>query len=902
MTVPCGSLLIVDDNDLNRDMLSRRLARLGFETQTAGSGRAALDLIETDRFDLVLLDIMMPDLDGVEVLKSIRRAFSAQRLPVIMVTARDQSEDVVAALKCGANDYITKPIDFPAALARVQTQLARKQADDALQKHQAAMEAAIDGMAILDESRHCRYVNAALVRLFGYSDASELIGKPWSLLYGDESRRLEQEFVPALRQQGRWHGEAQGLRRDGSRFDQELSLAAIDSGGFVCVVRDITQRKWIERELLAARSVAEAASRAKSDFLANMSHEIRTPMNGIIGMTELALHTDLTPDQQDYLQVIKQSADSLLRVLNDILDFSKIEAGKMELESIDFDLRDCLGDTVRALAVRAAEKQLELALHIPPAIPETLIGDPGRLRQVVVNLVGNAIKFTPAGEVVVDVQIETTSPEQIELHFSVRDTGIGISADKQKLIFDAFTQADTSTTREFGGSGLGLAVSSKLVALMGGRMWVESEIGRGSQFHFTARLGADAAAPPRLRLDRSALRDLAVLIVDDNHTNRRIVEEILSNWGLRPTTVDSGAAALDELARAAAAGQPFHLVVLDILMPRMDGFQVAEQIRNNPAVAATRIIVLSSAARPGDSARGRRLGISRCLSKPVKQSDLLDAVLQALGSVSIGPRKATTRPLPELTAPLRILLVEDGQVNQKVAVGFLTLRGHSVEVAGNGREALEALDREAFDVVLMDVEMPGMDGFEATAAIRRRQRAAASHTPIVAMTAHAMKGDRERCLQAGMDDYLSKPIDPAELYATVEKFTPHAALARPAGGAASSDASHARQPAAPARWNEADELQREINAAFLQECPTLVAEIEAALAAGDAIALGRAAHKLKGAAGVLSATPVVDAASALELFARQGDLPGARTAFPILAQAADRELQGLAGGQTRPSR
>jgi PAS domain S-box-containing protein len=605
--------------------------------------------------------------------------------------------------------------------------------------------------------------------------------------------------------------EVEAVRRDGTVIPLEarsrfIRDAAGRPTGILAIHRDITERKRMEEELRRAKEGAEAASQAKSEFLANMSHEIRTPMNGILGMLELALTTPLTPEQREYLDLAKDSADALLGVLNDILDFSKIEAGKLHLDPCEFHLRDRLSDTVQALAPRAHQKGLELLCHVEPEVPDTLVGDLGRLRQVIMNLIGNAIKFTDRGEVSLGVSLAApTSPESAAqappprdpdsrvLHFAVRDTGIGIPVDKRRLIFDPFAQADGSTTRKYGGTGLGLAISSQLVTLMGGRIWVESEVGTGSTFHFTARFGILPGAQPPAPAEAD-LRDLPVLVVDDNATNRHILTELLTRWRLKPTPAASGREAIAALRRAAQAGTPFPLMLLDVCMPEMDGFALAAQIRQRPELAGTAVILLTSGGQPDDAARCRELGISRCLMKPVRQSDLQRALFDARqNSAAAGPQVSLPALPPRgLSAPraaeqapgharLRILLVEDNAVNQTLAVRLLEKQGYSVAVVNNGREALDALAEGHFDVVLMDVQMPEMDGLEATAAIRARERLTNTHLPIVAMTAHAMQGDRERCLAAGMDGYVSKPLKPADLFAAIEDVAGQRGPGKPAG-------------------------------------------------------------------------------------------------------------------------
>jgi PAS domain S-box-containing protein len=683
---------------------------------------------------------------------------------------------------------------------------ARKRAEEEMRKARDAAEAsarwaqlvvdtAYDAFVVMDSRGRISDWNRQAEVIFGWPRA-EAIGRLLAETiippeYRDRHTRglahfLETGEGPMLNQRL----ELPALRRDGQQFPVELTIRPIRLGQefvFAAFLQDITQRKRNEEELRRAKEAAEAANRAKSEFLANMSHEIRTPMNGILGMTELALQTELSPEQREYLQMVRSSADALVAVINDILDFSRIEARKLHLDRIDFHLRDDLADTLRSLALRAQEKGLELACHVAPDVPDVLVGDPLRLRQVIVNLAGNAVKFTDRGEVVVSVSSaacglagrpkdDTAKPQaaEAELHFTVRDTGIGIPPEKQGVIFEAFAQADGSTTRRFGGTGLGLAISAQLVAMMGGRIWVESEPGRGSTFHFTARFGlGDGPAGRRAALaPLSSLQGTAALIVDDNATNRRILEEMLTGWGMRPRAVGSGREALAVLVEAAVAGDPYPLVLLDGHMPGMDGFTLAERMRQAPALAGTRVLMLTSAGQQEDVARCRRLGIGAYLMKPVKQSQLLETILAALGSAPPRGGEARAGTPPAAGRRLHILLAEDNPVNQKLAVRLLEKRGHTVVVASSGRVALEALARERFDLVLMDVQMPEMDGFEATLAIRAREQDSGRRVPIIGLTAHAMKGDRERCLAAGMDDYISKPLQPQELFDALARLLP----------------------------------------------------------------------------------------------------------------------------------
>jgi PAS domain S-box-containing protein len=806
-----------------------------------------------------------------------------------------------------------------AANAQLQEEMAKRQQAEAIlrateTKYRTMIEQVTDAIVVLQDGKIV-YRNPALATTLGHTsdDTQAAAGRDFLDFVAPEDHARVRAYA-----QQRMRGEPTPSQYEltlvslhGRRVTVEVKPSLIDYDDHpatLVVLRDITARKQAEQslaqtnvelqqeiaerqrtavELRQAKTAAEAASRAKSEFLANMSHEIRTPMNGVIGMTELALDTELTAEQREYLTTVKSSAEALLGVLNDILDFSKIEAGKLTLDPIPFVLRDCLSAALKPLALRAHEKGLELAYQVQSEVPDAVVGDPGRLRQILVNLVGNAIKFTEHGEVVVQVEPEVQAGDELWLHMAVRDTGVGIPPDKWQAILEPFTQADGSITRRFGGTGLGLTITKQLVELMAGRLWLESDVGRGSTFHFTVQLGLQPAQigrpEPTPSLD---LEGLPVLVVDDNATNRRILDQMLTHFHLRPTSVNDADAALAALDQAYAAGTPFPLVLLDAQMPGTDGFTLADRVRQHPEFTGAVMMMLTSAGQRGDAARCRELGIAAYLTKPIAQSELWKAIqlMLARRPALVGPAPLITRhSMRERRRSLHVLLAEDNVVNQKLAVLLLQKQGHTVVAAGNGEEALAALAQQPFDLVFMDVQMPVMDGLEATAAIRQREQQSHTHIPIIAMTAHAMQGDRERCLAAGMDDYLSKPMKAGELEAALDRVWQRTPDLDAPQAEAPLDLSTALSAVGGDRA-----LLAHLVGVFLEYYPTAITELRMAVAAGDASQVEKLAHSLKGAISTFEAETSFALANDLEIMGREARLSDAPATLQRLEEALER--------------
>ncbi len=786
-------ILVVDDEPNQRRAIRRTLAELGAALSESASGPEALESIRIFVPDLVILDIMMPQMDGYEVCRQIKSNPETAGIMVLLLSAKPDIADRLKGYEAGADDYMTKPYDPEELRAKCRILCRLKETRDQLaeseERFRGIAASATDAIIMLNDFGKVTYWNPAAERIFGYS-SDEMMGHDLHrrVLKEDGYGRFKTGFQ-GFKESGGGPviggvREIPGLRKGGEEFPAEISVAALKLKGCwnaVGIVRDISERKEAEKQILEARHAADEANRAKGQFLASMSHEIRTPMNAIIGMTELALDTPLNKVQRDYMETVRNAGEALMRLLNDILDFSKMESKRVEMERVEFNIRESLGDFLKPVALSAHQKGLELAYHVSQSVPDIVLGDPSRLRQIVVNLVGNAIKFTDIGEVVVRVEKENVSEEHAILHFSVADTGVGISQDRQSRIFEPFTQADGSIARRYGGTGLGLAISKGLAELMGGRMWVEGGPGAGTIFHFTALFGLSEACSERsLASPPIQLKSLPILVADNNATNCQILKDMLEEWDMGPVGAASPAEVVEKLEEARRTGRPFAVALVDADLVLMTDSHMLEGILSEDDGITHTILMLTASSQIRARASAVEYERFVCVNKPIKPSELMDALMNAL-SVTVGESHGSEMGTQRSVHPgtvLRILLAEDNAVNRKLALIMLEKDGHEVTAVGNGSEAVHALFNNAYDLVLMDVQMPVMDGVEATKRIREMERKTGARVPIVALTANAMKGDRERYLEAGMDDYMAKPFKGDLLHEVIARNTGGGVLAK----------------------------------------------------------------------------------------------------------------------------
>jgi len=797
-----GKILVIDDEEVIRKTVKKYLEMDDYQVITAANGQEGVEAFLEERPDVVLTDLKMPGMDGLAVVKAIKEL--DEDAEVIVITGHGEVDAAVASLKLRASDFLLKPVDIEELENVVERSLEKRTLKRQVKKAQTFNRSIMDsatGFCIItcDYDGNIISWNRGAIIIIGYAE-EDAAGKMHisNIFPGDfvKSGALD-KIADTVLSGKRYEKEIYLKRKNGDIFPAALNASKLSDEqgiflGMLAIVQDITDRKHAEEELRRAKTAAEAANMAKSEFLANMSHEIRTPMNGVIGMTALTLDTRLTDEQRSYLEVVKSSADNLLKIINDILDFSKVEAGHLEIEAIDFGLRATIDSIMEQMAFKAGAKGLELIYDIGQSVPDAVVGDPGRLQQVIINLLGNAIKFTDEGEIFFQVKVAKELSDSVELLFFISDTGLGIPEDRRKEIFKSFTQADGSTTRKYGGTGLGTTISKQLIELMGGRIWIEnsrlssatdqlkikdqnSKRGPGTTFSFTLRLNLqkEKGAPISPDTAEIDIKGLKVLVVDDNDFNRLILSTTLKKWGLTPDNASCGEDALEAINISLKNNTPYSIIFLDYQMPDIDGFSVAKQIQEKGWLKYTRIIMLTSIAEKGHGAICKELGISSYISKPVSQPLLFDTIVKTMDGHK-DQNIITLHPIREEKKSLKILLAEDNKVNQMLGKKLLEKHGHSVIIAENGLLAVEAIEKESYDLVLMDIQMPVMSGIEATEKIRKRERDQAitghpSRIPIIAMTAHSMKGDKEKFIKEGMDDYVSKPITPDDLFDAIAR-------------------------------------------------------------------------------------------------------------------------------------
>ncbi|MEW4455647.1 response regulator [Bremerella sp. JC817] len=883
---PSIRILLIEDSSDEAGQIQQFLSETEEQFSLAHVERLedGLSHLRQGEVDVVLLDLDLPDSAGVATIQSVHSQFP--RVPMVVLANRSDRELASRAIQEGAQDCLPKEqIDSGSLTRSIRYAIERTHrqlAESTLENSEARYRGLVDTLpvCVLQKDLDGRFIfaNQAYSEFTGHVVA-DILGKTDFDLSPHDVAEKFREDDRKVAESGQQFRDIEENTTDGHTTWVEVIKSPIrDAQGTIvgtqAIFWDVTQRQMAIETLRNAKEAAEEANRAKSEFLANMSHEIRTPLNAVIGMAELLLDTSLTQTQRDYLKMVHESGESLLSVINDILDFSKIEAGKLDLISKPFDIRETVGDMMKPLGIRAGSNGLELTCHFAPEVPAVIEGDSHRLRQIVVNLVGNAIKFTEQGEIDFDVSVESTDGDNVLLHFQVRDTGIGVPEDKLSTIFEAFEQADSGSTRHYGGTGLGLAICARLVDLMRGEIWVESEVGTGSTFHFKAPFPINRVSPIGQPRSAARIQGTHVLIVDDNATNRTILDEIVRSWGMRAQSAANAEQGLTMLKEAKSINDPYAILLTDVEMPGRDGLDLITSMRAIPSLEKTLAIVLSSSDRPSTRGRGENLDISAFLMKPVKQSELFDAIIVALGVAAPEDdhEGSTASRLPRIR-PLNVLLAEDNRANQRLAIALLEKWGHTVTLATTGKEAVQMWEANTYDLIVMDVQMPEMDGLQATQTIRQHEQTRGGHIPIIAMTAHALSGDREKCLAAGMDGYTSKPLRIQELHDAISQFfasSEPAAVSPPAAKRPSSmDWSHAL------RACDGDkDLLFDLLHLFLEETPELLSQLDQAIAGRQKDSIYRAAHTIVGSLRIIGPTEAGQIAVEIEKRARSENIEG----------------------------